>query len=102
MDFRKPSVGVSGGVVDEEVGMSGGVVDEKVSVLLPARSLLVMTGASRYLWTHAIATRHYDQIPSPQGFTAVARGTRLSLTLRAVRQPPCVCQCGESAYITSE
>lgn len=86
MDFRKSCV-----------GMVGGVAEEKVPVVLPARSLLIMTGASRYQWTHAIATRHYDQLPSPEGFTAVPRGTRLSLTLRAVRQPPCICQCGKGS-----
>ena len=81
MDFRKLRVGVA---------------DEKVSVVLPSRSLLVMTGESRYMWTHAIPTRLFDTISTPhQGYTALARGTRLSLTFRAVRQPPCVCRCGE-------
>jgi alkylated DNA repair dioxygenase AlkB len=30
------------------------------SVFLPRRSLLVMTGAARYLWRHAIPFRRYD------------------------------------------
>jgi len=34
----------------------------QVSVVLPRRSLLVMTGESRYLWSHSITPRKYDII----------------------------------------
>lgn len=86
MDFRRVS--------------AAGVVTEKVPVLLPARSLLVMSGEARYLWTHGIATRHYDQVPAQQdeaavAMTAVPRQTRVSLTFRTVRKPPGICTCGQ-------
>ena len=34
-----------------------------VPVLLPARSVLVMTGDSRYVWSHAIVPRKSDILP---------------------------------------
>ena len=36
----------------------------KVSVFLQRRSLLVMSGESRYSWTHGIAARHFDEVHS--------------------------------------
>jgi len=86
MDFRKSCV-------ESEV-------TTKIPVLLPARSLLVMRGAARYLWSHGIATRHYDQLPTQQDgasvtMTAVPRRTRVSLTFRTVRKPPSICRCGQ-------
>lgn len=86
MDFRRVS--------------SSGEVLEKVPLLLPTRSLLVMSGPARYLWSHGIATRLHDQVPTQQNGdkTAVAivpRGTRTSVTFRAVRKPPCICKCGQ-------
>jgi len=49
-------------------------------VMLPRRSLLVMSGPSRYDWTHAIAPRERDRI----GARLVPRTRRVSLTLRQV------------------
>lgn len=35
----------------------------QVAVLLPRRSVLVMSGESRYVWTHGIAPRKSDVVP---------------------------------------
>ncbi|RLN73123.1 hypothetical protein BBJ28_00002787 [Nothophytophthora sp. Chile5] len=56
-------------------------------VLLPARSLAVMSGASRYEWTHAIVPRTFDVIDGQQ----VDRQRRLSITFRKIRSGPCEC-----------
>lgn len=56
-----------------------------VSVLLPRRSLLVMTGESRYVWSHGITPRKSDIVTSPAGgLTLATRGTRTSLTFRKI------------------
>ena len=80
--------------------------EEAVPVVLPARSLLVMTGEARYLWTHGIAAKHFDYV-SCEGeasstetapatmMTTVPRGIRVSLTFRTVCKPPCICNCGQ-------
>ncbi|XP_051842883.1 alkylated DNA repair protein alkB homolog 8 isoform X2 [Antechinus flavipes] len=74
-----------------------------VSVMLPQRSLLVMTGESRYLWTHGITPRKFDVIQASQGqksgvitsdagnLTLNKRGVRTSFTFRKVRRTPCDC-----------
>ncbi|KAL0973435.1 hypothetical protein UPYG_G00203600 [Umbra pygmaea] len=77
-----------------------------IAVVLPQRSLLVMKGESRYLWTHGITPRKFDVVPAiaPKSPAAVTsdlkdhsnltlsrRGTRTSLTFRKVRRTPCDC-----------
>lgn len=77
-----------------------------VAVVLPARSLLVMNGESRYLWTHGITPRKFDNVPAcdPQSpahttpdlrthghLTLSKRGTRTSFTFRKIRHEPCRC-----------
>ncbi|XP_029027315.1 alkylated DNA repair protein alkB homolog 8 [Betta splendens] len=77
-----------------------------VPVLLPERSLLVMKGESRYLWTHGITPRKFDMVPAsaPQScahkspglgtngsLTLRKRGTRTSFTFRKIRHEPCGC-----------
>uniref|UniRef100_A0A671TEJ1 AlkB homolog 8, tRNA methyltransferase n=1 Tax=Sparus aurata TaxID=8175 RepID=A0A671TEJ1_SPAAU len=77
-----------------------------VPVVLPGRSLLVMKGESRYLWTHGITPRKFDTVPAcdPQSpaltppdvrthsnLTLSKRGTRTSLTFRKIRHEPCRC-----------
>ncbi|XP_036598644.1 alkylated DNA repair protein alkB homolog 8 isoform X1 [Trichosurus vulpecula] len=74
-----------------------------VSVMLPQRSLLVMTGESRYLWTHGITPRKFDVIQAHEGqksgiitsdagnLTLNKRGVRTSFTFRKVRRTPCDC-----------
>ncbi|EDM02600.1 similar to CG17807-PA (predicted) [Rattus norvegicus] len=74
-----------------------------VQVMLPRRSLLVMTGESRYLWTHGITPRKFDTIQASEQFkggiinsdigdlTLSKRGMRTSFTFRKVRRIPCNC-----------
>jgi alkylated DNA repair dioxygenase AlkB len=60
----------------------------KVSVVIPPRSLFLMTGDSRYGWRHAIASRKSDVgtdgTPSP-------RLRRVSLTFRKIEPHECKC-----------
>uniref|UniRef100_A0A8C8ZDF4 tRNA (carboxymethyluridine(34)-5-O)-methyltransferase ALKBH8 n=1 Tax=Prolemur simus TaxID=1328070 RepID=A0A8C8ZDF4_PROSS len=97
---------------DEIVSLSLGseiVMDFKhpdgvtVPVMLPRRSLLVMTGESRYLWTHGITPRKFDTVQASEDhksgiitsdvgdLTLSKRGVRTSFTFRKVRQTPCNC-----------
>uniref|UniRef100_A0A672Z536 tRNA (carboxymethyluridine(34)-5-O)-methyltransferase n=1 Tax=Sphaeramia orbicularis TaxID=375764 RepID=A0A672Z536_9TELE len=76
-----------------------------VAVVLPERSLLVMKGESRFLWTHGITPRKFDMVPAsdPQcpsttsdpighsNLTLSKRGTRTSFTFRKIRHEPCHC-----------
>ncbi|XP_018591693.1 alkylated DNA repair protein alkB homolog 8 isoform X3 [Scleropages formosus] len=74
-----------------------------VAVVLPRRSLLLMKGESRYLWTHGITPRRLDIVPARDAERSVAvtpdpcdltlneRGTRTSFTFRKVRHMPCDC-----------
>ncbi|XP_036049935.1 alkylated DNA repair protein alkB homolog 8 isoform X2 [Onychomys torridus] len=74
-----------------------------VQVMLPRRSLLVMTGESRYLWTHGITPRKFDTVQASEQFkggiitsdigdlTLSKRGIRTSFTFRKVRRMPCNC-----------
>ncbi|XP_072515951.1 LOW QUALITY PROTEIN: tRNA (carboxymethyluridine(34)-5-O)-methyltransferase ALKBH8 [Salminus brasiliensis] len=74
-----------------------------VAVVLPGRSLLVMKGESRYLWTHGITPRKFDVVPAsedessgvvtsdPGNLTLSRRGTRTSFTFRKIRHSPCDC-----------
>ncbi|GLD96341.1 hypothetical protein PINS_up005024 [Pythium insidiosum] len=57
------------------------------SVLLQPRSLLIMTGASRYEWTHAIPPRAFDVIDGQR----VDRQRRVSVTFRKIQDTPCRC-----------
>lgn len=52
-------------------------------VLLPRRSLLVISGEARYHWSHGIAPRKQDQVMGQ----LVPRGRRVSLTFRHVLRP---------------
>jgi alkylated DNA repair dioxygenase AlkB len=57
----------------------------RIDVPLAPRSLVVMTGPSRYTWKHAIAARKSD--PAPGG-ERIARGRRVSVTFRTVLTTP--------------
>ncbi|XP_061165252.1 alkylated DNA repair protein alkB homolog 8-like [Saccostrea echinata] len=60
----------------------------QLSVLLPPRSLLIMTGESRYMWSHGITPRKSDIIPSTEGnLSVIPRGTRTSFTFRKIIHP---------------
>ncbi|KAJ3210732.1 hypothetical protein HDU67_005061 [Dinochytrium kinnereticum] len=61
-----------------------------VSVLLPRRSVVIMSGESRFGWEHSIRPRASDVIAGRK----VERGLRVSLTFRWVRLPvkrECAC-----------
>lgn len=77
-----------------------------VPVVLPGRSLLVMKGESRFLWTHGITPRKFDMVPACElqspahtepelgthsNLTLSKRGTRTSFTFRKIRLEPCHC-----------
>lgn len=64
---------------------------DRISVLLPPRSLLVMSGEARYAWTHGICPRRSDLIRTKSGTTTQPRATRVSLTFRKVRRGDCRC-----------
>ena len=55
-------------------------IGDKSEVLLERCSLAVMTGDSRYEWTHEIAKRKFE----PIGGIKAIRGRRISLTFRTV------------------
>ncbi|XP_036331330.1 alkylated DNA repair protein alkB homolog 8 [Rhagoletis pomonella] len=55
------------------------------------RSMLVMSGASRYDWTHGITPRTLDVVPTESGLTVTKRSQRISLTFRRLRRGPCDC-----------
>ncbi|XP_061484662.1 alkylated DNA repair protein alkB homolog 8 isoform X2 [Rhineura floridana] len=84
MDFKHPDGHVAG-------------------IMLPQRSLLVMSGESRYLWTHGITPRKFDIIQASEvqkvravtadigDLTLNKRRERTSFTFRKVRRSPCNC-----------
>lgn len=80
--------------------------NKKVSLALPARSLLIMSGESRYAWTHGISSRHNDVIDDDDGLTTKERGKRISLTFRKVRRGKCQCNypqyCDSKNYVDEE
>jgi alkylated DNA repair protein alkB family protein 8 len=58
------------------------------NILLTPRSLLVLQGESRYLWTHGISCRKTDLVNG----VLLERGHRVSITFRKVRiGVPCKC-----------
>jgi alkylated DNA repair protein alkB family protein 8 len=62
------------------------------AVYLPPRSLLVLTGEARYLWSHGIVPRKLDLVPAAEGLTVLERRRRVSLTFRKVNpDKTCVC-----------
>ncbi|XP_050189576.1 alkylated DNA repair protein alkB homolog 8 isoform X2 [Myiozetetes cayanensis] len=108
-----PHIDTHSAFEDEIISLSLGaeiVMDFKhpdghtVAILLPRCSLLVMTGESRYLWTHGITPRKYDIIQASElgqkvgtitadvgDITLNRRETRTSFTFRKVRRSPCNC-----------
>uniref|UniRef100_A0A8B9QJ03 tRNA (carboxymethyluridine(34)-5-O)-methyltransferase ALKBH8 n=1 Tax=Apteryx owenii TaxID=8824 RepID=A0A8B9QJ03_APTOW len=108
-----PHIDTHSAFEDEIISLSLGaeiVMDFKhpdghtVAIMLPQRSLLVMAGESRYLWTHGITPRKYDVIQASElgqkvgtitadvgDLTLNRRETRTSFTFRKVRRSPCNC-----------
>ncbi|XP_053679008.1 alkylated DNA repair protein alkB homolog 8 [Anopheles nili] len=76
MEFKHPSSG------------------KQVCVDLPARSLLIMSGESRYDWMHGITPRKMDTIPAELqgGLTTRKREFRVSMTFRKIN-PDVRCSC---------
>ena len=72
----------------------------RVDLILPPRSLLVLQGEARFVWTHGIASRTTDLVKVRRNDrleeVLVPRATRLSLTLRTLRdvarEGPCLCK----------
>ncbi|XP_013780636.1 alkylated DNA repair protein alkB homolog 8-like isoform X2 [Limulus polyphemus] len=67
---------------------------EHVPFLLPRRSALIMTGESRYSWSHGITPRKTDVVPDTDHsgqLTLMHRRTRVSLTFRVIRRGECNC-----------
>lgn len=73
MEFRQPSTGAH------------------VSVRLPRRSMLVISGESRYGWTHGITPRKFDIVNTPDGLSLAKRNVRMSFTFRWLQTTPCHC-----------
>ncbi|XP_058832798.1 alkylated DNA repair protein alkB homolog 8 [Topomyia yanbarensis] len=63
-----------------------------LTVDLPPRSLLIMSGESRYGWTHGITPRKMDVVQMNNSLTVRKRGLRTSFTFRKLRDEPCQCQ----------
>lgn len=74
MEFRQPTTG------------------SHVSVALPRRSMLIISGESRYGWTHGITPRKFDIVNSANGLTVAKRNIRLSFTFRWLQSTPCNCR----------
>ncbi|XP_077197691.1 tRNA (carboxymethyluridine(34)-5-O)-methyltransferase ALKBH8 isoform X2 [Paroedura picta] len=107
-----PHIDTHSAFEDEIISLSLGseiVMDFKhpdgqaAAAMLPQRSLLVMSGESRYLWTHGITPRKFDIVQASEGWkagpvsadigdlTLNKRGKRTSFTFRKVRRSPCNC-----------
>nr|XP_022903427.1 alkylated DNA repair protein alkB homolog 8 [Onthophagus taurus] len=65
--------------------------DKRANIFLPQRSLAILSGESRYCWSHAIIGRKYDIIPKQGRFTVHKRSVRTSFTFRKVLQGECNC-----------
>lgn len=64
---------------------------KRVSVVIPPRSLYLMTGDSRYGWRHAIAARKTDREPG-SGTLKPRDPRRISLTFRKCISVTCTCE----------
>lgn len=72
------------------------------SVVLPCRSVLIMTGESRYVWSHGITPRKSDIVPLSDGaLTLVKREMRTSFTFRKLVNPDHQVPCQVSDYLTT-
>ncbi|KAL3265929.1 hypothetical protein HHI36_010118 [Cryptolaemus montrouzieri] len=61
-------------------------------IMLPQRSLIIMSEESRYLWTHGITPRKYDVIRNNDRCNLSIRHTRISYTFRKIRKGDCNCR----------
>jgi alkylated DNA repair dioxygenase AlkB len=71
--------------------------DLKVSVVVPARSLWVISGEARNQWQHGIASRLTDVLEGERR----VRGRRVSITFRTAKDPRIVVEARAAAQQTS-
>ncbi|KAH0810649.1 hypothetical protein GEV33_012138 [Tenebrio molitor] len=80
--------------------------NETICVLLPRRSLAIISGESRYAWSHGIVPRKYDFYYTEDGCSSFKRDTRISFTFRKVLKGECNCSyklnCDSQNKITIE
>ncbi|KAB0798894.1 hypothetical protein PPYR_06774 [Photinus pyralis] len=74
-----------------------------IPIFLKRRSLLIMSGESRYNWTHGITPRKTDIVSLPSGLKVLQRATRVSFTFRTVLMGECKCRFTQrcDTYLTS-
>lgn len=65
---------------------------KKASVIVPRRSLMVISGESRYFWTHGITPRKSDVYMSSSGLSVKLREHRISCTFRKILKGGCTCK----------
>lgn len=76
MEFRQPTISDTHQIKSDDC-------TKKVSVLLPRRSLLIMSEESRFGWTHKITPRKIDVYQDGDGqLKTFQRNTRISFTFR--------------------
>ncbi|XP_054923816.2 tRNA (carboxymethyluridine(34)-5-O)-methyltransferase alkbh8 isoform X2 [Dermacentor andersoni] len=67
----------------------------QVAQVLPPCSALILSGDSRYVWSHGIASRKFDVVPRSggpdSGIALSQRGVRVSYTFRHIRRGSCKC-----------
>eukprot|EP00899_Mesostigma_viride_P012474 jgi/Mesvir1/21227/Mv06663-RA.1 len=84
------------------VSLPGGEASRR-ALLLPPRSLLVLSGEARYRWQHYIPHRKADTI---NGVVVPRSPRRVSLTFRSIRKGPCCCgfprQCDSQQLVLSQ
>ncbi|KAJ8922781.1 hypothetical protein NQ315_007816 [Exocentrus adspersus] len=86
--FEDPIVSLS---LQSSVVMEFKLDNQHLCVLLPRKSLAVISGESRYDWTHGITPRKFDVVYTNNNFTALERATRTSFTFRKILQGECRC-----------
>lgn len=88
--FEDPLISLS---LNSSIVMEFKKANKHYCVLLPRRSLAIMSGECRYDWTHGIVPRKFDVIRSECGLTNLPRKERISFTFRKVlQQDKCTCQ----------
>ncbi|KAI4462733.1 hypothetical protein MML48_4g00011027 [Holotrichia oblita] len=87
--FEDPIISLSLG---SSVVMNFKNEDVNIPVILPKRSLTIMSSESRYAWLHGITPRKLDIIPTENDLSVIHRTTRVSYTFRKVRKGECDCR----------
>jgi len=95
------SLSLGSGVTMEFRNTTLGSNSQPTPVWLTPRSLLVLEGEARYVWSHGIVPRTGDPVPqnlqseegpgTGEGLTLVKRGLRVSLTFRKTIKGECQC-----------